>query len=355
MTDVYLNRIGTSVPPHDVHEAFVQFAASLLPDPRVQRLFRRMGDRCGIEHRYSTVEPLADLAGFKLDQDNFYRRGNFPGSAGRMSRYEQTALPLALEAVARLEIADRLDEISHVIVTSCTGFYAPGLDLQLVQALGLNSSVERTVVGFMGCYAAFNALKAARHIVRSEPASKVLLVNLELCTLHLQETPVIEQMLSFLVFADGCAASLVSAEPTGLRLDSFHAEFLPDTGKLITWRIGDNGFDMVLSGEVPGAVGAGLSRAAPKILDRGSTDGIDLWAVHPGGRSVLDAVQNALKLPEDALVDSRAVLRGYGNMSSATILFVLARMMQSGQAGASGIAMSFGPGLVAETMRFRLA
>ncbi|WP_419729867.1 type III polyketide synthase [Lichenicola sp.] len=355
MTDVYLNRIGTSVPPHDVHDAFVRFAATLLPDERMQRLFQRMGDRCGIEHRYSTVEPLADLAGFKLDQDNFYRRGKFPSSAGRMSRYEQSALPLALEAVARLEIADRLDEISHVIVTSCTGFYAPGLDLQLVQALGLRSSVERTVIGFMGCYAAFNALKAARHIVRSEPASRVLLVNLELCTLHLQETVELEQMLSFLVFADGCAASLVSAEPTGLRLDSFHAEFLPETAELITWRIGDNGFDMVLSGAVPGAVGAGLTQAAPRILDRGTTDGVDLWAVHPGGRSVLDAVQNALKLPEDALAHSRAVLRSYGNMSSATILFVLARMMRAGQSGAAGVAMSFGPGLVAETMRFRVA
>ena len=355
MTDVYLNRIGTSVPPHDVHEAFVQFAASLLPDPRMQRLFHRMGERSGIEHRYSTVEPLADLAGFRLDQDSFYRRGEFPGSAGRMSRYEQSALPLALRAVAELGIADRLDEISHVIVTSCTGFYAPGLDLQLVQALGLRSSVERTVVGFMGCYAAFNALKLARHIVRSEPASRVLLVNIELCTLHLQETRELEQMLSFLVFADGCAASLVSAEPTGIRLDSFHSEFLPDTARLITWRIGDNGFDMVLSGEVPAAVGAGLARAAPRILDRGTTEGVDLWAVHPGGRSVLDAVQNALKLPADALADSRAVLRAFGNMSSATILFVLARMMRTGQSGANGIAMGFGPGLVAETMRFRLA
>ena len=106
--------------------------------------------------------------------------------------------------------------MTHVIVTSCTGLYAPGLDFEIVDHLGLNPSVERTMIGFMGCYAAINALKSAHHIVRSEPDAVVLILNLELCTLHLQETQDLEQMLSFLLFADGCAACLVSAEPRGL-------------------------------------------------------------------------------------------------------------------------------------------
>ncbi len=355
MTDAFLNRIGTSVPAHDVHGMFVSFASMLLPNDRLRRVFGRMAERSGIAHRYSTLRPAAGTAGQTFDRDGFYRLGGFPGSAARMARYEAAALPLALAAVDRLGADARLREVTHLVVTSCTGFYAPGLDLQLTQALGLNPSVERTLVGFMGCYAAFNALKLARHIVRSEPGSRVLLVNLELCTLHLQETPELEQVLSFLVFADGCAASLVTAEPFGLALDRFHAELLPDTAPLITWRIGDAGFDMVLSGQVPGAISAGLARSAPRLLNDAGTERPELWAVHPGGRSVLDAVQTALGLTPEALADSRAVLRDFGNMSSATILFVLDRIMRTARRGASGIAMGFGPGLVAETLRFRIA
>ena len=355
MTDAFLNRIGTSVPANDVHDAFVAFATTLMPDQRLQRLFRRMADRSGISHRYSTVDPLPDLTGFRLDHDNFYRRGEFPGSAVRMARYRGAALPLALQAIARLGSDSRLDRVTHLIVTSCTGFYAPGLDLELVATLGLNSSVERTLVGFMGCYAAFNALKLARHIVRSEPEARVLLVNVELCTLHLQETVDLEQVLSFLVFADGCAAAIVSAEPDGLRLDRFHAELLPDTGELITWEIGDHGFNMMLSGQVPSAIGIGLARSGHLILGGVASRDVELWAVHPGGRTVLDAVQGALDLAPDALADSRAVLRDYGNMSSATILFVLDRIMRTARAGARGIAIGFGPGLVAETLCFRTA
>ena len=355
MTDAFLNRIGTSVPAHDVHAVFVSFAASLLPDDRLRRVFARMADRSGIAHRYSTLPPAASPAERSLDRDGFYQRGRFPGSAARMACYEAAALPLALAAVDRLGADARLGEVTHLVVTSCTGFYAPGLDLQLIRALGLNPSVERTLVGFMGCYAAFNALKLARHIVRSEPGSRVLLVNLELCTLHLQETPDLEQVLSFLVFADGCAASLVTAEPFGLALDRFHAELLPDTAPLITWRVGDTGFDMALSGQVPGAISTGLAGAAPRILGDAGAEPPELWAVHPGGRTVLDAVQTALELAPELLADSRAVLRDFGNMSSATILFVLDRVMRTARRGATGIAMGFGPGLVAETLRFRVA
>ena len=158
-------------------------------------------------------------------------------------------------------------EITHLIVTSCTGFYAPGLDLQLAHRLGLDPSVERTIIGFMGCYAAMNALKLARHIVRSEPRSKVAIVNLELCTLHLQETDNIEEVLSFLIFADGCSASIVSAEPDGIELESFRTTVIPGSADQITWHIGRNGFDMRLAGTVPGTIGSGLPDAMPSILN----------------------------------------------------------------------------------------
>ncbi len=178
--------------------------------------------------------------------------------------------------------------ITHVIVTSCTGLYAPGLDFEVVSHLGLDPSVERTMIGFMGCYAAINALKSAHHIVRSEPDAMVLVLNLELCTLHFQEIHELEQVLSFLVFADGCAASLVSAKPQGLAIDSFLAVKIPDTSHLITWRIGELGFDMHLSGEVPGEIGRALKESGTEITRGQSPESIDLWAVHPGGRSILD-------------------------------------------------------------------
>jgi predicted naringenin-chalcone synthase len=205
------------------------------------------------------------------------------------------------------------------------------------------------MVGFMGCYAAINALKLARHIVRSEPENGVLMVNLELCTLHLQETQDLGEVLSFLVFGDGCAASLITSEPVGLEIDGFRAMQIEGTRGLITWRVGDIGFDMLLSGRVPGEIGKALREGADELTADGA---IDLWAVHPGGRSILDAVENGLELPPDALRASRSVLDRYGNMSSATVMFVLQELMREAKAGQSGCAISFGPGLTAETMRF---
>jgi predicted naringenin-chalcone synthase len=350
----YLNRIATAVPQHDVHDAFVRFAETLLPDPRHQRVFRRMVERSQIEHRWSGVRPGGPGSNdVGRDLDGFYVRGAFPSTARRMQRFEAEAPGLALQAVGDLDLTDaERAGVTHLIVTSCTGFCAPGLDHQIVAGLGLNPSVERTVVGFMGCYAGISALKLARHMVRSEPKAKVLAVNLELCTLHLQETDALEQALSFLVFGDGCAAALISAEPTGLSLDSFHAEVAPASAGHITWTIRDLGFDMFLSGQVPAAIGRALADGQERILRGAKSADIDLWAVHPGGRSVLDAVEQTLGLAPDALAASREVLRRFGNMSSATVMFVLKRLLETPQPGARGCAMAFGPGLTAETMLF---
>ncbi len=208
------------------------------------------------------------------------------------------------------------------------------------------------MVGFMGCYAAVNALRLARHIVRSEPEARALVVNLELCSLHLAETRSLEQMLSFMVFADGCAASVVSADPRGLALDRFRSVLVPETRELIRWNIGDQGFDMVLSGKVPGAVSRGLEASAAAILDGALPAAVDHWAVHPGGRSVLSAVESGLGLGPEALAVSRAVLNAYGNMSSATVMFVLEQILRTANAGERGCAMSFGPGVTAETFLF---
>jgi predicted naringenin-chalcone synthase len=212
----------------------------------------------------------------------------------------------------------------------------------------------------MGCAAAVNALKLARHIVRSEPDARVLVVNLELCTLHFQETAKLGRILSALLFGDGCAASLVTADATGIALDDFRATTIPGTAGHITWRIGDQGFDMHLSGDVPGRIATTLRLEAARNAEDGLLRGrrvadFDLFAVHAGGRTVLDAVEAGLGLGPDALRPSRGVLHDFGNMSSATLMFVLERILRAGTAAASGLGMAFGPGLAAETFRFRIA
>jgi predicted naringenin-chalcone synthase len=347
----YINRIGCAVPAHDVHRKFLDFAPRLLSDERMRRLFGRMVERSQIEHRYSCLAPSDDPD--EVDDGGFYRRGAFPDTAQRMARYDREALPLALRAVDDLGPDARIGDATHLIVASCTGFIAPGLDLQLAARLGLRGDIERTSVGFMGCYAALPALKLARHIVRSESKARVLVVALELCTLHLQESANLDELLSFLLFADGCAAAIVSAEPTGLEVKAFTTAILPATGDHITWRIGARGFDMHLSGHVPAAILQNLPRNLPMLLPGTGRQDIGVWAVHPGGRTVLDAVEQGLQLAPDALSHSRRVLRDFGNMSSGTILFVLREILDA-RAEGSGCAMAFGPGIAVETMRFGL-
>jgi predicted naringenin-chalcone synthase len=267
-----------------------------------------------------------------------------------MRVYAEEAPRLAMAAIARL---GDLGEITHIVVASCTGFVAPGIDQIIARQLGLPASVERTLVGFMGCYAAVAALRVAHHIVRSTPEGRVLVVMVELSSLHLQGTSEIEPLLAMLQFGDGAGAAIVSAERTGLAIDRFFAHTLPDSAELIRWEIGDEGFIMHLDGAVPNRIADVLHDPESRRALVGD-DAVDRWAVHAGGRSVLDAVERGLDLPADALAASRGVLADNGNMSSATIMFVLERIM-AGDATDNGIAIAFGPGLAAEGFHFRSA
>jgi len=353
----HINRIGTAVPEHDVHLPFLAFARTLLADDRARMVFDRMAERSGIAHRYSGFRPGCLAAG-EVDAEGFYKRSAFPSTAGRMRLYEPLARALSLKAVAALDIDAERDRITHVVVASCTGFTAPGLDLQLAAALQLPASVGRTLIGFMGCSAAVPALRVACDAVRADPLARVLVVNCELSTLHLQETSDLETVLSFMLFADGASAALVTADPVGLAVDDFRSVIVPDSAGLITWHIGDQGFDMHLSGKVPGRIATVLRSEiegdGPGILHGEGTQAYDLWAVHAGGRTVLDAVEIGLALDPQALRHSRKVLHDFGNMSSATIMFALAQILAA-RDGERGLGMAFGPGMVAETFRFRRA
>ena len=352
MTQAHINRIATALPRREVHEPFRIFAGHQITDPRTRHAFARLAERSQISRRYSVLEPEADATG---TVDGFYRIDRFPSTGTRMARYEAEAPALAEAAGLALGLEREGPGITHLILASCTGFAAPGLDHWLIHRFGLPGNVERSVVGFMGCQAAINALKLAHHMVRSDPKARVLVLNLELCSLHLQPSIEIEQLLCFLLFADGCSAALVTADDHGLALEGFHAALIPEAADQITWRIGDDGFDMTLSGFVPLTLARALPDQAGAIMGGAAVDEFDLWAVHPGGRSVLDAVMHGMGLPAAALDPSRAVLRDHGNMSSTTIMFVLQRMLATAVRGQRGCGLAFGPGLSAETMRFRVA
>ena len=348
----HLNAVATAVPSHDVHAAFIGWAEARLADPRERALFRRMAERSGIRRRWSVL-PATPSGGSPVEAGGFYAVDPLPPTSARMALYAEAAPRLALEAVAGL---GPLGTISHLVVASCTGFVAPGIDQLIAASLGLRGSVERTLIGFMGCYAAVAALRTAHHIVRATPEARVLVVTVELSSLHLQPEDGIEPLLSMLQFGDGAAAAIVSAAPSGLAMDRFFAATLPDSEALIRWTIGDQGFAMHLSGEVPGRIARALADPAfaATLTDGRDAIEIDAWAVHAGGRSILDAVESGLGLGQGALAESREVLARNGNMSSATLMFVLAAMLER-EAVDHGLAIAFGPGLAAEGFGFRMA
>ena len=209
----YLNRVATAVPPNDVHQFFLGFASSQLShDPRRRAVFNRMADKGGIEHRYSCFEPASDPEGGSADVAGIFARGDFPGTAKRMDMFAATAPELARQAVEKVLEGEDRSRITHMIVTTCTGFSAPGLDLEVIALLwsvDLHRAHDHRLHGLLRRH---QRPQAARHIVRSEPEARVLIVNIELCTLHLKETTDLEKLLSFCLWGDGCAASIVSAE-----------------------------------------------------------------------------------------------------------------------------------------------
>lgn len=337
--------IATAVPPSECDRTYYDWALRQLEGRREAGLLERMMQRSGIGKRFTVLSGDETYRA----EGSFYDVPEPPSTLDRMAVYACEAPELALQAISGL---GPLDGVTHMVVASCTGFTAPGLDQVVARRLGLAPTVERVVVGFMGCYAGVTALRTAGHIVRSDPGARVLVLSVELCTLHLQPTDRIERLLAMGQFADGAAAALVTAEGSGLLLGEGLSLTLEDSHDLITWTIGDTGFAMELSGEVPGRLAEALGRGGVAELVTGGrpVEAIDAWAVHPGGKSIVDAVERGLALPPEKVAASRAVLQDYGNMSSATVLFVLERLMA--ERPASGIALAFGPGLAMEGLRF---
>jgi len=345
-----LNAIATAVPAYERHEVFLESLPHWIqPEATLQRL-QQIAENAAIGCRHTVLENPLGPAG----SGAFYQYGAFPSTGERMQVYKKEAPLLACRAVDALtEKVGGLAGVTHLIVTTCTGFYAPGLDIDLVKHAGLSPTVKRTVIGFMGCYAALTGLRQAREVVQADPAAVVLMVNVELCSLHLQETDHFDRLVSFCLFADGAAASLISAAPQGARLeDCYSALSLADADRM-AWTVEDDGFAMTLDARVPVKIKQFLARQ-PEAAGRCAGAGPeDVWAIHPGGRMILDALEGHYGLTAAQMAPSRGVLRDYGNMSSATIMFAMARLLDgAGPVERPGHALAFGPGLTVEGVDF---
>lgn len=354
--------IGTAVPSTRLAQGQVRdlFAAQPGVDRRTQRLIHAAFDAAAIEHRHTVLaglsgrEPDDEMAMTVVDAAGTLLR---PTTGARNTEFIRLAPALFAEAArsALTSAAVAPEQITHVVTVSCTGLVAPGPDYRLVRDLGLPTTVERYHLGFVGCAAGIPALRTAARICAAQPDAVVLVVCAELCTLHFRPSADPQQIVASSVFADGAAAAVVTADTSlrgaaWLELERFGTALTEEGESDMVWTVGDAGFEMVLSAEVPRIVGREIRGAVERFL---GDDTVDAWAVHPGGRSVLDRVEAGLGLGPDALTASRAVLREYGNMSSATILFILGRFLGS-VGGDSGpgrriAALAFGPGLTVES------
>lgn len=359
---VFIHDIATSVPESFSQQQHIRevMKTHLGTDRKTQAIIHRIYTQSGIEKRHSVVEDFSPN-----DRGTLFFNGQAkaePGTGARNKVYESKSKKLFTSVAKKLLAANQHfdpQDITHVITVSCTGFFAPGPDLEIVKALDLMPSTQRFHIGFMGCYAVFPALKMAESFCMSNPNAVVLVVSAELCTLHFQFNNSVDNLLSASVFADGAGGMLISSKkPAGrsFEINQFSSSLAPNGEKDMAWTIGDAGFDMVLSTYVPDIISQNMNSVVQPIYEQFqlTKNDIDFWAIHPGGRSILDKIEKALQLDPQHIAASRKILAEYGNMSSATIIFVLKEIFES-----SGIKhqqkvlpMAFGPGLTIESGLF---
>lgn len=361
---LHLQGLGSAAPPHHIaQDDAAAMASATFGGGRQLPALAQIYRRSGVQTRHCVV--LDSSTNGEPARQSFFPAAADAGSGGpttaaRMRAYDAAAATLAAEAArqALQEAAVEPTAITHLVTASCTGFSAPGVDLRLCAELGLSPTVARTHLGFMGCHAALNALRVA-DAYAADPGCRVLVCVVELCSLHFQYSDESERVVSNALFADG-AAALVGRGGGGsgswAALRAQTSLRLPDTAELMSWRIGDHGFQMGLSPRVPAIIrrrlrewcgdwlqGCGL--AVPQIAH---------WAIHPGGPRILDACGEALDLAPERLAASRGVLARWGNMSSPTVLFVLDALRRQGACGPC-VLLAFGPGLTIEAALLELA
>jgi len=357
---VYIHQLATQPAPYCYEQKLIRDQMKAWSaDEKNRRMIHALYQRSGIDTRYSVLPdfgPDAQQALYKTRPDG---NPEAVGTAKRNRVYAEhsrhMAVQLAEKAIKRSGFGK--EEITHVIFVSCTGFVNPGPDYHIICELGLSPQVQRYTLGFMGCYAAFPGLRLATQCCEADRNAVALVVCLELCTLHMQLDDRPDSMLANALFADGAAAAVLSSRPPGaerpaLEVKGFNSALVTQGESAMAWEIGDEGFNIVLSSYVPEILGASMEQVLQQMAGHYGTDlsCVTQWAVHPGGRAILDRVQQALALPDASLHASRKILRKYGNMSSATVLFVLEEMLDQSLTDQESVcAMAFGPGLTVES------
>jgi predicted naringenin-chalcone synthase len=349
--------IGTAVPSfkHDQQNilTFMKqvYALSETDSRKLQFLYRQGG----IDTRYSVIPDYSTEAAAWQFYSPTENLEPFPSVEDRMKVYKQQAAPLSVKAIEDCLGSFPVKDITHLITVSCTGMSAPGLDLELLELLHLPPTTCRTSVNFMGCYAAIHALKIANAFCTADANANVLVVCTELCTLHFQNEPTVENMTSSMLFADGAAAVLVTGnkKSSGINIDNFYSMVALKGSNDMAWDISSKGFLMTLSSYIPDLIEEDfddLSRNALAAVNLKKED-VTYWCIHPGGKKILESVHKSLGFTNGQLQSSYDVLREYGNMSSPTILFVLKRIMETTniQKGEKIFGAAFGPGLTMET------
>lgn len=358
---VCLIGLGTAVPELSIpQQQSAEIAAALVPG-RHARLLPALYRRSGVQNRHSVV--LREVDG-KLVADSLYQpardvHDQGPSTASRINLYETEAPGLAAaacrDAFARSGVVS--EEVTNLVTVSCSGFSAPGVDLQLINDLQLRPDVSRTNVGFMGCHGLMNGLRVATAYARSDPDAVVLVAAVELCSLHHQYTDRPEQIVANSLFGDGAAALIIRHEAGpqgGWRLSDQRSVVIPGTADMMSWRIGDYGFEMTLSAGVPDVIRQTLNPWLNDWLAEFglSTSEIDAWAIHPGGPRILSAVGDAASIKRSLLQPSFDILASFGNMSSPTVAFILDRLQRAGQTPPC-VMLAFGPGLTVEAALWR--
>jgi predicted naringenin-chalcone synthase len=356
----YIHNIAIAVPDFGYSQTnLMQFYCNSTEDENARRKIKVLAARSGISTRYSVLKdygvPMSEFEFFPKNKDLLPT----PSLSQRMEIYKKEALKLSLKSINNLpDFESEKSSITHLITVTCTGLFAPGLDIELIQMLDLQANTHRSSINFMGCNAAIIALKQANDICKNTPNAKVLLVCTELCTLHFQSDFSDDYLLSNLLFADGSAAVIIGNKPSekvgdfNAKITRFDSYCIPDSHNEMAWQLSETGFIMKLSSYVADLIKNNIHKMLNSI-DL-NPNNVQHWAVHPGGKKIVENFGMALKLEENQLQASYEILKNYGNMSSPTVLFVLKKILEKTSLTSKGetiFAAAFGPGLTVETMQ----
>ncbi len=365
----YILKIATAVPDYCYPQAtLMSIYRDSTDDETARRKIKILATKSGISTRYSVLKDYGET----VENFTFFEKNRYllptPSLSNRMAVYRPEALKLSLKAIHNLpNFEGEKATITHIITVTCTGLFAPGLDIELLQILDLQPTTHRSSVNFLGCNAAIIALKQAHDICNNQPNAKVLVVCTELCTLHFQTNYSDDYLLSNLLFADGSAAVLVAGKPAEgplsikakkeqkhVKITAFNSFCIPDSRNEMAWQLSETGFIMNLTSYVADLIKANIKKMLDNIgFDKNK---INSWAIHPGGKKIVENFGAAMELSSENLKESYDVLNNYGNMSSPTVLFVLKQILDSNASNSEQnniFAAAFGPGLTVETMQVR--